>query len=131
MKVTKIDVKTQIIDVPEFQDRLRVAKYKSQIVKTGESNLPVSVDEDIYLLRKVYTSTHTHGEPEFYFIHQDQTGLVENLFQINVDLMREKDQKIYKEAYSEGRRRGRVEGKTEAHKAIRLLSWWDRLTKKF
>lgn len=131
MKVTKVDVKTQIIDVPKFQDRLRVAKYTNQVAEVGGKNLPVTAEEDVYLLRKVYTSPHNHGEPELYFIHQDQIGLVENLFTINQDLMREKDKRVYKDAYHEGRQRGRNEGRTEAHNAIRNLSWWQRLTKKF
>lgn len=135
MKVTKIDVKRTVMELPAshspiYSEVERLGWPDAKILREGEVPAMLSMNETRhdYEIRKVQLRD---GRLEYYAVELDQRGTWEIYDAVSNSKYEEWLEKAREIAEKTGWRRGLKEGAERQKEKIRELSWWKRLTNNF
>ena len=128
MKVEKMDIKKELIEIPDNRDRIDFCERKpitAYITKENEipSYVEMTAIKKTYLGRKM---TYENDPPKNYLVAIDDKELFQDLIQITDDLFNwavEKKTNFWREKL--------IEELDEQKWRIKNLSWWRRLLKRF
>ena len=132
MKVEKIDIKKELLDVPDNRDRVDFIEREplsAYMIKEGEMppNIEMSASKKTYLIQRV---GHFKKIIKNYLVAIDDRELFNELIQITDDLLNravDKKTDFWKDRLVEELDRQ----KWEIKRQIKKLSWYRRLFNKF
>lgn len=127
MKVEKINIKKELLDIPEKRPYVRFFKRDKLSVLVDEENPifnPDRTQEETWFVEKI---RDMHGQNKFYLVKVDERDLFIELISITNSVLKTKIRK----AVDEFKKYDLPWILEDEKENIRNLSWWKRLFKRF
>ncbi len=119
MKVEKINITKELLDIPEKRPILKFLKQGNKSRLLDENNLPQMAEEETWIVEKV---RDMHGQTKLYLVKADERELFIELIEITNSVLKTKIRKETQAIQEEIFRKI-----TE----IKNLPWWKRLLNQF